>query len=68
MERDGLVGFKQFCTIFPHISATYLVFIYFLKCRIKLTCLAINGAVAACLLAVITLGSALGLSRVDLTV
>ena len=27
MERDGVVGFKQFCTIFPHISAAYLAFI-----------------------------------------
>ena len=23
VERDGVVGFKQFCTIFPHISAAY---------------------------------------------
>jgi len=26
VERDGVVGFKQFCTIFPHIFAAYLVF------------------------------------------
>ena len=26
MERDGVVGFEQFCTIFPHISVAYLVF------------------------------------------
>jgi len=25
-ERDGVVGFEQFCTIFPHISVAYLVF------------------------------------------
>ena len=42
MEQDGVVGFKQFCTIFPHISAADLVLTrsaYFQKCRIKLTCL-----------------------------
>jgi len=41
VERGGVVGFEQFCTIFPHISAAYLVFMrsaYFFKCRIKLTC------------------------------
>jgi len=40
VERDGVVGFKQFCTIFPQISAAYLVFTwsaYFFKCHIKLT-------------------------------
>ena len=26
VERDGVVGFKQFCTIFPHITAAYLAF------------------------------------------
>jgi len=26
VERDGVVGFKQFCTVFPHISAAYLAF------------------------------------------
>jgi len=26
VERGGVVGFEQFCTIFPHISAAYLVF------------------------------------------
>jgi len=34
VERDGVVGFKQFCTVFPHISAAYLVFLrsaYFFK-------------------------------------
>jgi len=34
VEPDGVVGFKQFCTIiFPHISAAYLAFVrsaYFL--------------------------------------
>ena len=42
VERDGVVGFKQFYTIFSHISFAYLVFMrsaYFFKCRIKLTCL-----------------------------
>jgi len=40
VEWDGVVGFKQFCTTFQHISAAYLVFMqsaYFFKCRIKLT-------------------------------
>ena len=34
VEWDGVVGFKQFCTTFPCISAAHLVFIrstYFLK-------------------------------------
>ena len=42
VERDGVVGFKQFCTIFPHIFPAYLLFIqctYFFKCCIKLVCL-----------------------------
>ena len=26
VERDGVVGFEHFCTIFPHISVAYLVF------------------------------------------
>ena len=37
--------FKQLCTIFPQISAACLVYMrstYFLKCRIKLTCLMIT--------------------------
>ena len=37
-----VVGFQQFCTTFPHISASCLVFIrvgIFFKCRIKLACL-----------------------------
>ena len=41
--------FKQFCTIFPHISAAYLVFMwsaYFLKCCIKLTCLTMSQSPA----------------------
>jgi len=40
VERHGVDGFQQFCAIFPHLSAAYLVFIesvYFLKSRIKLT-------------------------------
>jgi len=39
VERDGVVGFKQFCTVF---CATYLAFVrsaYLKKCRIKLRCL-----------------------------
>jgi len=27
VERDGVVGFKQFCAIFQHISTVYVVFI-----------------------------------------
>ena len=26
VERDRVVGFKQFCTIYPHISVAYLAF------------------------------------------
>ena len=54
VERDGVVGFKQFCTIFPHISTTYLVFMrsaysfFFRKCRIKLTCLTRSAGVIHC--------------------
>jgi len=45
VERDGVVVFEQFCTIFLHISATSLVIVrsaYFFKCSIKLTCLNSN--------------------------
>jgi len=34
VEWDGVEGFKQFCTIFPHFSAAYLLFMqssYFFK-------------------------------------
>ena len=43
VERDGVVGFKQFCAIFQHISTVYVVFIrsayFFFKCCMKPTCL-----------------------------
>jgi len=28
VERDGVVGFKLFCIMFPHTSAGYLVFMW----------------------------------------
>jgi len=42
VERDGVVGFKQFCTIFPHIFQPHIWCLcgrIFFKFRVKLTCL-----------------------------
>ena len=41
VERDGVVGFKQFCTIFPYFRRKFDVYAVriFFKCRMKLTCL-----------------------------